>query len=183
MSVKRGEVFWWNCPDHNRPHLLKKTRPVLVVSNNTCNLNSAVITVAPLTTKVKRAFPTQVPIVINDGVSIVLLDKITSIPIEELGTKIGLLKDWQMAQVDQSLRVQLGLEDVIFKEDKPDYPMLEKAPMSNRWGTSQMQDFCQTYEDEGVPLTSLKFGLSQGTTKVYYTKFKKKIERMSHVTY
>ena len=176
MSVKRGEVFWWNCPDHNRPHLLKKTRPALVVSNDTCNLNSAVITVAPLTTKVKRAFPTQVPIVINDGVSIVLLDKVTSIPVEELGTKIGTLKDWQMAQVDQSLRVQLGLEDIRLNEDKSDHFLPEKASKSNKWGTSQMQEFCQTYKDEGVHITSLKFGLSLATTKGYYSKFKKKLE-------
>lgn len=108
--ISRGDIYWWNCPVHNRPHLLNKTRPVLVVSNNTCNLNSGVITVAPLTTSVKKAYPTQVPVVINGGVSIILLDKVTSIPVEELGSKITYLKDWQMEQADKALRVQLGLE-------------------------------------------------------------------------
>lgn len=108
--ISRGDIYWWNCPVHNRPHLLNKTRPVLVVSNNTCNLNSGVITVAPLTTSAKKAYSTQVPVVINGGVSIILLDKVTSIPVEELGSKITYLKDWQMEQADKALRVQLGLE-------------------------------------------------------------------------
>lgn len=122
LMISRGDIYWWNCPVHNRPHLLNKTRPVLVVSNNTCNLNSGVITVAPLTTSVKKAYPTQVPVVINGGVSIILLDKVTSIPVEELGSKITYLKDWQMEQADKALRVQLGLEGHDAEYDECPFP-------------------------------------------------------------
>lgn len=111
MSIYRGDVFWWNCPEHDRPHLLNKVRPVVVLSNDICNMNSAVITVAPLTSKVRKPYPTQVPVVLNDGVSIVLVDKVTAIPVEELGDKMCHLKQWQMAQIDQALRIQFALDE------------------------------------------------------------------------
>ena len=150
--ISRGDVYWWNCPVHNRPHLLNKTRPVLVVSNNTCNLNSGVITVAPLTTSVKKAYPTQVPVVINGGVSIILLDKVTSIPVEELGSKITHLKDWQMEQADRALRVQLGLEE--HNEEHSERPFAQRV--NNRWSESSMKNLCSIFDSEGPQYGGVK---------------------------
>lgn len=173
--ISRGDIYWWNCPVHNRPHLLNKTRPVLVVSNNTCNLNSGVITVAPLTTSVKKAYPTQVPVVINGGVSIILLDKVTSIPVEELGIKITHLKDWQMEQADRALRVQLGLEEhnEEHNEEHSERPFAQR--LNNRWSESSMKNLCSIFESEGPNMAALKFGLTEPAARTYYAKFKKKL--------
>ena len=170
--ISRGDVYWWNCPVHNRPHLLNKTRPVLVVSNNTCNLNSGVITVAPLTTSAKKAYPTQVLVVINGGVSIILLDKVTSIPVEELGDKMTRLKDWQMEQVDRALTVQLGLDGGDTEYTERTLP--ERA--NNRWSVSSMQDLCSIFELQGPKSAAVKFGLTESTARTYYAKFKKKLK-------
>ena len=169
--ISRGDIYWWNCPFHNRPHLLNKTRPVLVVSNNTCNLNSGVITVAPLTTSAKKAYPTQVPVVTNGGVSIILLDKVTSIPVEELGSKITHLKNWQMEQADKALRVQLGLEEGDAEYNDHTFP----ERVNNRWSASSMQDLCSTFELEGSKRAAEKFGLTELTARTYYAKFRKKL--------
>ena len=169
--ISRGDIYWWNCPVHNRPHLLNKTRPVLVVSNNACNLSSGVITVAPLTTSAKKAYPTQVPVVINGGVSIILLDKVTSIPVEELGSKITYLKDWQMEQADKALRVQLGLEK--YDEEHSERPFPQRV--NNRWSASSMQDLCSIFESGGSKVAAEKFGLTESTARTYYAKFKKKL--------
>lgn len=169
--ISRGDVYWWNCPVHNRPHLLNKTRPVLVVSNNTCNLNSGVITVAPLTTSAKKAYPTQVPVVINGGFSVILLDKVTSIPVEELGSKMTHLKDWQMEQADRALRVQLGLEE--YDEEQGERPFVQRV--KNRWSESSMKNLCSIFESEGPNMAALKFGLTEPTARTYYAKFKKKL--------
>lgn len=169
--ISRGDVYWWNCPVHNRPHLLNKTRPVLVVSNNTCNLNSGVITVAPLTTSAKKAYPTQVPVVINGGVSIILLDKVTSIPVEELGSKITHLKDWQIEQADRALRVQLGLDE--YNAEYGELPFPERV--NNRWSESSMKDLCSIFESEGSKMAAAKFGLTEHTARTYYSRFKKKL--------
>lgn len=173
--ISRGDIYWWNCPVHNRPHLLNKTRPVLVVSNNACNLSSGVITVAPLTTSAKKAYPTQVPVVINGGVSIILLDKVTSIPVEELGSKITYLKDWQMEQADRALRVQLGLEERNEErnEEHSERPFAQRV--NNRWSESSMKSLCSIFESEGPNIAALKFGLTEPTARTYYAKFKKKL--------
>lgn len=173
--ISRGDIYWWNCPVHNRPHLLNKTRPVLVVSNDACNLSSGVITVAPLTTSAKKAYPTQVPVVINGGVSIILLDKVTSIPVEELGGKITHLKDWQMEQADKALRVQLGLEERNEErnEEHSERPFPQRV--NNRWSESSMKDLCSIFESEGPNMAALKFGLTEPTARKYYAKFKKKL--------
>ena len=173
--ISRGDIYWWNCPVHNRPHLLNKTRPVLVVSNDACNLSSGVITVAPLTTSAKKAYPTQVPVVINGGVSIILLDKVTSIPVEELGGKITHLKDWQMEQADRALRVQLGLEERNEErnEEHSERPFPQRV--NNRWSESSMKNLCSIFESEGPNMAALKFGLTEPTARTYYAKFKKKL--------
>ena len=87
MEIRRGSVWWWNCPEHRRAHIQEGTRPVVVVSNDACNQSSGVVTVVPFTTRIKNAYPQQVPILFSDGVSIALTDQITSIPVEEMALR------------------------------------------------------------------------------------------------
>lgn len=108
MNIRRGDVWWWSCPDHNRTHIQEGMRPVVVVSNDLCNSMSSVVTVVPFTTQVKKAYPQQIPVVFDNSVSIALADQITSIPVSELHRLICHLKDWQMEQVDRAIAVQLG---------------------------------------------------------------------------
>lgn len=108
MDIKRGQVWWWNCPEHDRDHIEQGIRPVIIVSNDTCNTYSPVVTVIPCTTSVKKPYPQQVPVIFNKSVSIALADQITCIPVGELSRQIGTLADFQMEQVDKAIAVQLG---------------------------------------------------------------------------
>lgn len=114
--ITRGSVWWWKCEGADRIHIQQGIRPVVVVSNDVCNQSSAVITVVPLTTKIKRPFPQQVPIIMNEAVSIALADQITSIPVSELSSHICNLKQFQMDQIDRAIAIQLGFIDI---EDRP----------------------------------------------------------------
>lgn len=109
MDIRRGSVWWWNCPNHDRQHIQEGMRPAVVVSNDVCNEASGVVTIVPFTSKVKRPYPQQVPVVFLEGVSIALADQITSIPVSELHRYIGDLRDFQMEQIDRAIAVQLGL--------------------------------------------------------------------------
>lgn len=180
MDIKRGDVYWWHCPEHRRPHLLNKTRPVVVVSNDQCNKVSKVIAVAPLTTQVHRAFPTQVPVVVNDGISIVLCDKVTSIPVEELGYKLDTLKDFQMEQVDKALSIQLGLLPQQGPQEEP-APQVEVSP-DNKWTPKSMEEFCRLCDTRGVEAAQAKYKLSFSTAKAYYHRFQKKNEGMTYAS-
>lgn len=112
MEICRGQVYWWSGYNHSRTHIQTGTRPVVIVSNDVCNEVSPVIAVVPLTTHIKLPYPQQVPLIMNGGVSIALADQITTIPVDELGTFICTLKDFQMEQIDRAIKVQLGLIDV-----------------------------------------------------------------------
>ena len=111
------------------------------------------------------------PVVVNGGVSVILLDKVTSIPVEELGKKITHLKDWQMEQTDRALRVQLGLEE--YNEENDERPFAQRV--NNRWSESSMKSLCSIFESEGPNMAALKFGLTEPTARTYYAKFKKKL--------
>lgn len=120
MEIRRGSVYWWSCPEHNRQHIQEGVRPVVVVSNDNCNQFSGVVTVVPFTTRVKRPFPQQVAVVLPDGVSIALCDQVTSIPVEELQRHVCDLHSYQMDQIDVALAIQLGF---VSAEDRP-YSMM-----------------------------------------------------------
>ena len=109
MEIRRGQVWWWNCPEHSRQHIQQGTRPVVVVSNDACNEASGVVTVVPFTSRVKKPYPQQAPVVLPDGVSIALADQITCVPVDELIRPICELRDFQMETVDRAIAIQLGL--------------------------------------------------------------------------
>ena len=109
MEIRRGSVYWWNCPSHSRKHIQEGVRPVVVVSNDDCNQYSGVVTVVPFTTRIKKPYPQQVAVVLPDGVSVALCDQVTSVPVEELQRYVCDLHDFQMDQIDTALAIQIGL--------------------------------------------------------------------------
>ena len=127
MEIRRGSVYWWNCPDHNRRHIQEGVRPVVVVSNDDCNQFSGVVTVVPFSTKVKRPYPQQVAVVLSDSVSIALCDQVTSVPVEELERHVCDLYDYQMDMIDNALAIQLGL---VSTADRP-YSAFHRKAVAN----------------------------------------------------
>lgn len=119
MDIRRGSVWWWHCPYHDRKHIQEGKRPVVVVSNDMCNHAQSVVTVVPFTTRVKRPYPQHVPVIFDENVSIALTEQMTSIPVNELGSYICDLREFQMNQIDTAMSIQLGLVDM---SDKPYAP-------------------------------------------------------------
>lgn len=111
-EIHRGQVWWWMAPEQDRTHIQRGVRPVVVVSNDVCNKSSDVITVVPFTTRVKKPYPQQVPVIFEGDVSIALADQVTSIPVCELSSYICDLRSFQMDQIDHALAVQFGFVDV-----------------------------------------------------------------------
>ena len=130
MEIRRGSVYWWNCPCHNRNHIQAGVRPVVVVSNDDCNQHSGVVTVVPFTTRIKSPYPQQVAVVLPDGVSLALCDQVTSIPVEELQRYVCDLYDYQMDQIDVALAIQLGF---VSRSDRP-YSMFRRKEVLNGAG-------------------------------------------------
>lgn len=93
-------------------------RPAVIVSNEGANSTAArlgrgVITVAPMTSNVKRTYPFQVLLPAAqtglDGDSKTQAEQVRSISVERVGERIGSVPATLMLKVDEALRLHLSL--------------------------------------------------------------------------
>ncbi|MFA5787640.1 MAG: type II toxin-antitoxin system PemK/MazF family toxin [Actinomycetota bacterium] len=103
--MKRGEVWWADLP------IPLGRRPVLLLSRNDAYAVRTLVTVAPLTTRV-RGIPTEVPLGPEDGVPrpcAANLDTITTIAKSALSRRLTRLSADKLRAVDTATRFALGL--------------------------------------------------------------------------
>lgn len=103
--MRRGEVWWAELP---KP---AGRRPVLLLSRDEAYAVRALLTVAPITSRV-RGIPSEVPLDRSDGVPkacAVNLDSVTTIPKALLSSRVATLSGLRLAAVDRALRFALGL--------------------------------------------------------------------------
>jgi mRNA interferase MazF len=111
--MKRGDIYFANL-DPTIGSETKKTRPVLIVSNNAANKTSTVITVIPLSSQIARVFPFEVLLkATQTGLtkdSKAMAQQIRTLDRQRLGARrSGLVDAQQMVTVDAALRLHLGL--------------------------------------------------------------------------
>jgi mRNA interferase MazF len=110
---RRGEIYLVNF-DPTIGAEIKKTRPALIVQNDTSNRHSPITIVAAITSKFDdELYPTEVfieaPVGGLTADSVVLLNQIRSIDRKRLVKRLGAVKPETMDEVDQALRISLSL--------------------------------------------------------------------------
>jgi mRNA interferase MazF len=103
--MRRGEVWWAELPAP------AGRRPVVLLSRNEAYTVRELVTVAPVTARIRR-IPTEVPLGRAEGLPkpcVVNLDTITTIPRRTLAALIGPLPADKLIAVDRSLMFALGL--------------------------------------------------------------------------
>ena len=103
--MRRGEVWWTDLPAP------AGRRPVVLLSRNEAYAVRELVTVAPITTRVRR-IPTEVPLGPAEGLPkacVVNLDTITTIPRRTLTQPIGPLSPDKLAAVERALIFALAL--------------------------------------------------------------------------
>ena len=97
---------------------VSKTRPAVIVSNDAANatatrLGRGVITVVPVTSNVTRVYPFQVLLPAQlTGLprdSKAQAEQVRSVAVERIGQRLGQLPATLVSQLDQALRIHLGL--------------------------------------------------------------------------
>ena len=114
QQIKRGEIYWANL-DPKIDAEIKKTRPVLVVSNNINNRYSPLVTVLPISSTVKNIYPYEV--LVEKGItglksaSIIKANQIKTIDKKRInGQLIGFIDDSDiMGRVNKAIKVHLYL--------------------------------------------------------------------------
>ena len=107
-APKRGEVYWVAL-DPTVGTEIKKTRPAVIVSNNSCNRFGARVVVLPLTSNVESLYPGEAAITVAGKPARAIGDQIRSLDKSRLRTRIEMLNADQLRAVDDALRITLDL--------------------------------------------------------------------------
>jgi len=103
--MRHGEIWWAELPPP------AGRRPVVLVSRNEAYAVRELVTVAPVTTRVRR-IPTEVPLGRAEGLPkacVANLDTLTTIPRRTLTQPIGALTPEKLAALERALAFALGL--------------------------------------------------------------------------
>lgn len=113
MSIRRGDLFYVNL-DPTKGSEQAGVRPVLVIQNDVGNEYAPTVIIAPLTTKAfARRYPTNVNVLEGTAGlredSTVLLSQVRTIDKHRLERKLGHVPPALMREVDEAIKVSLGL--------------------------------------------------------------------------
>lgn len=113
VTVRRGDVVIVRL-DPAEGHEMQKTRPAVVVQNDVGNRNSATTIVAPATST-HRGYPFEVFVEAGNSPfetdSSIRLDQLRVVSMaERIHSVVGRLGSATMAEVDQALKLSLGLD-------------------------------------------------------------------------
>lgn len=112
MPAKRGEIYW---VDFGTPRRGEQggRRPALIIQNDIGNRTSPTTIVAAITSRQKKRYPFHVETTAKesglpqDGT--ILLEQLLTINQNRLISKVGTLSSTKMMEVDEALKVSLGL--------------------------------------------------------------------------
>ena len=105
---RRGDVFWVNL-DPVVGTEIRKTRPAVVVSNDSCNRFGTRVVVLPITGNVDSLYPGEAMIDVKGRPGRALGDQIRSIDKRRLKARVSTLSADEMARIDEALAITLGL--------------------------------------------------------------------------
>lgn len=107
-NVRRGEIYWVKL-DPTIGTETKKTRPAIIISNDSQNKVGRRYIVAPITSVVKTVYPFEIEININEKPSKVMLDQIRTIDHSRLAGKISKLSQEELNQVERAIKLVLHI--------------------------------------------------------------------------
>ena len=108
IGPRRGDVYWVAL-DPAVGTEIKKTRPAVIVSNNSCNQFGTRVVVMPLSSNVESLFPGEAAVIVKGKPARAMGDQIRSLDKSRLRAKIETLNAEQLKAVDDALRITLSL--------------------------------------------------------------------------
>lgn len=111
MGIRRGQVVLYsNNEKGDTPIQKADNRPAVVVSNNSCNNFSPVITIVPLTSKkTHKMMPTHAFVDRETGLNVALCEQVISVVKKDVIPTSGFVTEKELNDIELSLMVQMGL--------------------------------------------------------------------------
>jgi mRNA interferase MazF len=101
-------VYWVNL-DPVVGSEIRKTRPAVIVSNDSCNRYSTRVVVLPITSNVDSLYPGEAMVEVKGKAGRALGDQIRSLDKRRLKARAGRLTVEEMSRVDEALAITLDL--------------------------------------------------------------------------
>ncbi len=108
MLITRGDI-WLVREVGGQGTCIKKTRPMVVVSNNGNNRGNSRVQVCPMSSQIHKVYPCEVVVWSVDRESKVMADQLITVPIEALIKLMGRLLAHEVEAVGDCIRFQLAL--------------------------------------------------------------------------
>jgi mRNA interferase MazF len=101
-------VYWVNL-DPVVGSEIRKTRPAVIVSNDSCNRYGTRVVVLPITSNVESLYPGEALVEVKGKPGRALGDQIRSIDKSRVGARVGRLTVDEMSRIDEALAITLDL--------------------------------------------------------------------------
>lgn len=111
QKYKRGDIYFADLGKKNGS-VQSGIRPVLIFSNDTGNQNGPIVSVVPLTSRIKKLWmPVHVPLSHELGLpkdSVALCEQMLTIDKSAIGRFVCHLNEWTMSRVDSAIAMASG---------------------------------------------------------------------------
>ena len=104
---RRGDIYWVTL-DPALCSEIRKTRPALVISNDSCNAYGARVVILPITSNVSSLYPGEARIEVRGRPARALGDQIRSLDKARLRARIGSLRPAELRDVEAAVLITLG---------------------------------------------------------------------------
>jgi len=111
-DVKRGDIYFANL-NPTKGKEIRKTRPVLIISNDINNSLSSTVTIVPLTSRTEKIYPFEVLVSKEESGlkkdSKIKCDQIRTIDKLRLATKAGRINKVKITETERAICIHLDI--------------------------------------------------------------------------